>query len=61
MRHIVAVLFLFASIACFSAPSLAQDDVLVFPETGHTLRGAFRVFWENFTADAGAEYLHGRG
>ncbi len=24
----------------------AQENVRTFPETGHTLRGAFRVFWE---------------
>jgi hypothetical protein len=27
-------------------PARAQADVRSFPETGHTLRGAFRVFWE---------------
>lgn len=33
-------------IALLSVPSLAQSDVITFSETGHTLRGAFRVFWE---------------
>ncbi|RRR66380.1 MAG: lamin tail domain-containing protein [Candidatus Viridilinea halotolerans] len=28
--------------------SYAQSDVRTFPETGHTLRGAFRVFWESY-------------
>lgn len=29
-----------------AVPNPQQPDVLFFPETGHTLRGAFRRFWE---------------
>lgn len=32
--------------AALAAPTLAQSDVRTFTETNHTLRGAFRVFWE---------------
>jgi hypothetical protein len=42
-------LFVFVAISLllpFSAPSYAQTDVRTFSETGHTLRGAFRFFWE---------------
>jgi len=46
MRYRIAALLLLAAVVGLTAPSLAQSDVQTFPETGHTLRGAFRVFWE---------------
>jgi hypothetical protein len=48
-------------------PALAQSDVRTFPETGHTLRGAFRSFWEvnnglaNFGLPITEEYVAPNG
>lgn len=42
-RALLVVTLLLTALA---APTLAQSDVRNFPETDHTLRGAFRVFWE---------------
>lgn len=42
----IVVLLCIALILPFSAQLYAQPDVRTFPETGHTLRGAFRFFWE---------------
>lgn len=46
-RYWLAVLLLLAIAFGLVAPSLAQGDVRTFAETGHSLRGAFRVFWES--------------
>jgi hypothetical protein len=46
MRYRIAALVIMAAIVGLTAPSLAQSDVQTFPETAHTLRGAFRVFWQ---------------
>lgn len=46
MRWIIT-LFVLSLLIGVAAPSGAQNDVRTFPETGHTLRGAFRVFWES--------------
>ncbi|NJM05690.1 hypothetical protein HC891_05115 [Candidatus Gracilibacteria bacterium] len=40
---VVIVLTLVASLPV----AFAQTEPRTFPETGHTIRGAFRVFWEN--------------
>lgn len=40
----------------FEQPSVqAQNDMCYFPETGHTLRGAFHYFWQTY----GSESLFG--
>jgi hypothetical protein len=44
-RWLLAFL-LISTILPFSGHARAQGDVRTFPETGHTLRGAFRYFWE---------------
>lgn len=44
-RWLLAFL-LVSTILPFSGHARAQGDVRTFPETGHTLRGAFRYFWE---------------
>lgn len=45
MRWMITLVAL-SMMASFAVPLRAQSDVRTFPETGHTLRGAFRVFWE---------------
>lgn len=48
-------------------PAFAQSDVRTFPETGHTLRGLFRSFWEannglaNFGYPITEEYVAANG
>lgn len=46
MRWMLTVALLL-SIVAVAVPIQAQSDVRTFPETGHSLRGAFRVFWES--------------
>jgi len=40
------LLFLILGFLIYVAPSMAQSDIRVFPETGHSIRGVFRWFWE---------------
>jgi hypothetical protein len=46
-----AILLFVLICVCSLAPTLstsqAQTDIRYFPETGHSLRGAFRIAWEN--------------
>lgn len=44
---VIVIVVLLATIGIpLSANSYAQTDIRSFSETGHTLRGAFRYFWE---------------
>jgi hypothetical protein len=64
--RIYAGLVAFALATAFF-PVAAQSDVRTFPETGHTLRGAFRSFWEvnnglaNFGLPITEEYVAPNG
>lgn len=46
VRRLVALVALAALVAAVLPATRAQSDVRYFAETGHTLRGAFRYFWE---------------
>lgn len=47
VRRLAALLVIAALIGTALPHVRAQTDVRYFPETGHTLRGAFRAFWES--------------
>ena len=65
MRWVAPVLALMIAATLF--PAFAQSDVRTFPETGHTLRGSFRSFWEannglaNFGLPLTEEYVGPNG
>jgi hypothetical protein len=46
VRRLVAFIVLAALVVAALPGARAQSEVRYFPETGHTLRGQFRVFWE---------------
>lgn len=50
--RLVAIALALALLPALLAPTGAQSDVRYFSETGHTLRGAFRFFWEGNGAQA---------
>ncbi len=46
VRRLVVLIVLAALVATALPGARAQTEVRYFPETGHTLRGQFRAFWE---------------